>query len=250
MPPYHADPDYGGFRDCAPLERNRIGRHRRLGQGRSDRRRQSRPARTAEIRRRLDAGRTGFDPKDGRRLRIPAASRNIYQCFVIPTGLTEDTYITAVEFRPGNRKVVHHAILYLDDSGTARKKTPTIRRKATAASADRASFPPAVWAVGPPAWRRQRLPDDFGKIIKAGSDLALQLHYHPSGKPETDRSQLGIYFTKKKPKHLVTGIAMFNPNIRIPAGKSDYRMETKYTLPCDVRSRSASGRTCICWVAR
>src|SRR6185312_8148543 len=51
---------------------------------------------------------------------IPANGSDIYRCFVIPTNLPDDKYISAIEYRPGNRKVVHHVLTYIDTAGQAR----------------------------------------------------------------------------------------------------------------------------------
>src|SRR5262245_10811202 len=55
---------------------------------------------------------------------IPADGRDIYRCFVIPIDslADKDLMVSAVEFRPGNHKVVHHAIMFLDANGQGRKK--------------------------------------------------------------------------------------------------------------------------------
>ena len=53
---------------------------------------------------------------------IPATGDDIYRCFVIPTDLPEDVYISAIEYQPGNRRVVHHMLSYVDISGEGRKK--------------------------------------------------------------------------------------------------------------------------------
>jgi hypothetical protein len=42
---------------------------------------------------------------------IPSDGRDIYRCFVIPLSFPAGKYLRAVEFRPGNRRVVHHAVL-------------------------------------------------------------------------------------------------------------------------------------------
>ena len=51
---------------------------------------------------------------------IPATGPDIYRCFVIPTNLRRDAYISAVEYRPGNRRVVHHIMAFLDSTWRAR----------------------------------------------------------------------------------------------------------------------------------
>src|SRR5579864_4818618 len=53
---------------------------------------------------------------------VPATGNDIYRCFVIPTDLPKDMEISAIEYQPGNRRVVHHVLCYVDTSGEARKK--------------------------------------------------------------------------------------------------------------------------------
>src|SRR5262249_31486858 len=53
---------------------------------------------------------------------IPASGNDVFRYFVIPTGLDRETYVKAVEVRPGNRRVVHHAVTFLDTSGRARER--------------------------------------------------------------------------------------------------------------------------------
>src|SRR5207247_2233270 len=51
---------------------------------------------------------------------VPAYGRDIYRNFVLPLNLSEDKWVSAVDFRPSARGVVHHSLFYLDDTGTAR----------------------------------------------------------------------------------------------------------------------------------
>jgi hypothetical protein len=78
------------------------------------------------------------------------------------------------------------------------------------------------------------LPDGLGKYLQAGSDLVMQVHYHANGKPETDQSQVGIYFTKQPVEHVVTGVALLNPRLDIPAGAKRHESKVSATLPVDV----------------
>ena len=49
------------------------------------------------------------------RIRGPGRRADIYRCFVVPTNLPKDMYVSAIEYRPGNRRVVHHILAYVDD---------------------------------------------------------------------------------------------------------------------------------------
>ena len=132
---------------------------------------------------------------------------------------------------PGNRRVVHHALLYLDSTGAARARTRSIPAPATPASAARAFCRRAGWAAGRPGAMPRLLPDGIGKFLRKGSDLVLQIHYHPDGKPETDQSVVGIYFTRTPAKKIVAGIAVRTRNLDIPAGESSLSRRPRRATP-------------------
>jgi hypothetical protein len=68
------------------------------------------------------------------------------------------------------------------------------------------------------------LPDGVGKMLRKGSDLVLQIHYHPDGKPETDESVVGIYFTKKPAQQIAGGVVVRSRDLNIPPGDKRYHV--------------------------
>ena len=62
----------------------------------------------------------------------------------------------------------------------------------------------------------------------------LQVHYHPSGKPETDRTRVALYFTDQKPRRRMLDIPLGSNRIDIPAGERRYRVADHFTIPVDV----------------
>ena len=82
-----------------------------------------------------------------------------------------------------------------------------------------------------------RLPDGFGKSLPKKADIIVQIHYHPSGKPETDRTQLGLYFAKKPVKRTLQRTGAWNPDLVLPAGGPDashIEAKASWTIPVDV----------------
>ena len=80
------------------------------------------------------------------------------------------------------------------------------------------------------------LPDGIGKFLRKGSDLVLQIHYHPDGKPETDQSVVGIYFTRTPARKIVAGIAVRTRNLDIPPGEPRHHVTAQsQPLPVDVQ---------------
>jgi hypothetical protein len=129
---------------------------------------------------------------------------------LLPTGFTKDTWITSIEIRPGNREVVHHAIIEItphrddvaygvwnadpkrrDADGAAVKKIPRSDRLREITGVEAVYVPGAA-----PADYRLH---DSAKVIPAGSDLLVQMHYTPKGKATTDRTMIGLTFAKGEP---------------------------------------------------
>jgi len=173
---------------------------------------------------------------------VPAEGPDILQNFVVPLDLAEDKMVAAIEFHPGNRRVVHHAVLFLDDSGQARRLDAESDEPGYENFGGPGFIPIGSlggWSVGNTP---RRLPNDMGRYLKRGSDLVVQVHYHPSGKPEIDQSEIGLYFVDRpteellaEPSKLVGSIWMANYEMDIPPGEAEYRRTTQYTLPRDVQ---------------
>jgi mono/diheme cytochrome c family protein len=236
MPPYHADPNFGDFTNVRQLSETELALiDKWVKTGMAEGAKEDLPP-TPKFNDGWKFGEPDLILKMPAPFDVPAQSRDIYQCFVIPTGVAEDKNIAAVEFRPGNRRVVHHAIMYLDDSGKGREKDAATKEQGYRSYGGIGFLPSGGLGGWAPGVEPRMLPDGFARFMKGGSDLCLQLHYHPSGKPETDQSEVGIYFAKAKPKHMITGIALFDHRINIAPGDADYRMQDETTLPCDVRA--------------
>jgi hypothetical protein len=167
---------------------------------------------------------------------IPADGRDVFRCFVLPTGVAEDKKVAAVEFRPGNRRAVHHALFFLDSTGNARKKDLADLGPGYTSFGGIGLVPTGSLGGWAPGALPRRLPDGVGWMLRKESDLVLQVHYHPSGKEEKDQSSLGIYFTRGQASKVVQGMPLLNHRIDIPAGDQRHRVTASYTVPVDVHA--------------
>jgi mono/diheme cytochrome c family protein len=163
---------------------------------------------------------------------LPAEGPDQFRCFVIPLNATEEEYVTQVEFRPGNRRVVHHSILFLDTTGQARR-----REKVPGEGYDCVGGPGLAISGGLGGWAPGASPTQFengiAQIVPKGADLVMQLHYHLDGKAEEDQSRVGIKFSKTPPVRGLTLLTVGNTNIDIPAGDNHYVVKASATLPMD-----------------
>jgi mono/diheme cytochrome c family protein/peroxiredoxin len=171
---------------------------------------------------------------------VPASGEDIYRCFVVPTRLEKDRYVSAVEYQPGNRRVVHHILAFVDTSGKARER-------------DQADPGPGYSCFGGPGepihgglggWAPGNLPrrldDGVGRSLPRQSDIIIQVHYHPQGKPETDRSRIGLYFARKPVKQILHWGIVINPELELPPGKSNIEVKAAWEVPVDLVAYNVS----------
>jgi mono/diheme cytochrome c family protein len=155
--------------------------------------------------------------------RLEPEGRDVYRCFVIPTGYDEDRYITALDFRPGNRAVVHHIIAYADTTGAARGLDAQDPDPGYHTTGGGPGFLPAGWLGGwAPGNAPSMTPEGTGILLPKGADIVLEVHYNKNGKWETDRSRVGLYFAKKPVDKRIRVLAVINGIFRIPPGDADH----------------------------
>jgi hypothetical protein len=142
--------------------------------------------------------------------------------------------VAAVDFVPGNPRIVHHSLLFLDLWKAARRLDAKTPEPGYSSFGDPGFLPSGGiggWSLGKTP---MRLPNGLGRYLKKGSDLVMQIHYHPSGKRETDRSKVGVYFADQG-QQVAADIWAAAYTHNIPAGEKQYRMAAKYVLPNDVQ---------------
>ncbi|MES1258582.1 MAG: hypothetical protein ABUS51_09130, partial [Acidobacteriota bacterium] len=196
---------------------------------------------------------------------VPADGPDIYRNFVLRTGLTDDRWIRAIELKPSARSAVHHVLFYSDSSGAGRGLDgkdgqpgfPGLGAVFTLGVTDLASAlnNPALIANAlagglggwVPGTTPEFLPDGIAYALPKGADLILQTHFHPDGKTENEKTQIGIFFAPKPDRDItqVQAPALFGiqANIDIPAGAGDYMVRGSFTLPVDVDAFSISAHT-------
>jgi mono/diheme cytochrome c family protein len=165
---------------------------------------------------------------------VPAEGQDIYRNFVLPLEIPEGKYIRAIEFRPSNPRVVHHALLAHDRTGGARKldaENPGFGFTRFTIPGQLFTGSMAVWT---PGMDPSPLPEGFSMPWPAGADFVLQLHLHPSGKPELEQSRVGFFLTDQPPRQSMIDLIMIDRNIDIPPGESEYRTRDSFVLPIDV----------------
>ena len=118
-----------------------------------------------------------------------------YQIIVLPTGLTEDKMVKAIEMRPGNPNIVHHSLYAIDESGIGKIKDNQTLEYGFPSFGDfgvnsAEQFPQAYVPGAKPI----KFYTGIGAPMPAGSDLLVQMHYAPIPNTQSDSSTINVFF--------------------------------------------------------
>jgi Flp pilus assembly protein TadD len=167
---------------------------------------------------------------------VPAEGVDVYRNFVLPIPVSTPRWVKAVELRPGNPRVVHHAVMQVDRSRSSRRRDEEEAGPGFSGMDLAGSEAPGGQSLG---WTPGKLPivdERLAWWLEPGSDMVVQLHMLPSGKPEQVSLKIGLYFTDRAPAKQAFSLLMRNDNIDIPAGDGDYVIEDSLTLPVAVEA--------------
>jgi uncharacterized protein (TIGR03437 family) len=164
----------------------------------------------------------------------PPTQGDMYRCFTVPAkDLRGDRWIGALTVKPGNAKIVHHVIAYADTSGASvalDEKDPGPGYRCFGGPG------PGIDQLGilggwAPGSRGYFAPDGAGIKLTNNSRVVIQVHYHPTGDTETDRTQVGIYFSKSPVRKQLQVLPLVNQTFAIPPGAKNYEVTAAYTIP-------------------
>ena len=170
---------------------------------------------------------------------VEARGADVYRAFVLPTGLSEDRYVTAAEFKPGTPAVVHHIMTYIDASGTGRRKDEADPGIGFDSQGTGPGFFPAGDLGGwGPGMQVRALPPGVGRLLPKGADLVMEVHYHKSGRVERDRTRVGLYFAKGPVTKKVRSNVVLDMTFEIPAGAARHPVTSVWGVPEDLHAHA------------
>ena len=169
---------------------------------------------------------------------LPATGTDTYWNFVLPIPVEKTRWVKAIEIRPGDKKVVHHANILIDRLGTAREmeKTPGAGFGGMEIRVESEVFDPdshlLFWK---PGTRIEPEPDGLAFRVDKGCDLLLNTHLQPSGKAEWIQPTVGLYFTDTPAtKHPMLLEIENDAALNIPADVKNFLVTDRFTLPLEV----------------
>jgi Flp pilus assembly protein TadD len=235
MPPWKADPGNGPFVGQHPLSDAEIGLLQRW----------------------VDEGAAEGDPRDLPPARawsegwqlgkpdivmtlpqpytLPAEGTDVFRIFVMPIPVETARFVRGLEFRPGNPAVVHHANIRVDATPASRRldqQDPAPGYDGLIAHS--ATYPDGHFLGWTPGQVAPLLPKDLAWRLNTHTDVVVELHMQPSGKPEAVSPSIGLYFGDEAPTRTPAMLRLGRQNIDIRAGEARYTVADSYVLPVDV----------------
>ncbi len=216
MPPWHADPNHGEWRNDRRLTQQQI----------------------ETITAWVNGGAVEGDPKDlppapkfvegwsnGKpdetfsipEQSIPASGVIKYQYFSVDTNFKEDHWVQAAEIRSTGRAAIHHVIVFISDPNNPARGDSDLL----------AGFAPGEQPT--------HFQPGMAKKVPAGAKLRFQMHYTPNGEPTKDVTTIGLIYAKEPPKHQALTRPVLNTGFVIPAGASNHEVKSNYTFREDTR---------------
>lgn len=176
---------------------------------------------------------------------VPKEGKVDYQYIVIPLGLQEDKWIRMVEARPSDRSVVHHIVVFARSKqspwlrGEAQPGIPFVPPRTRPDGRPRSDIDGqgnqilTIYTPGnvPDVWKSNQ-----AKLLEAGSDIVLQMHYTPNGKASgVDKSKVGFVFANEAPEERILTVSASNSKFAIPPGDPNYAVSGRATLPNEAK---------------
>lgn len=166
---------------------------------------------------------------------LTADGTDAFRVFVIPIPLDSPRYVIGVEFRPDNPRIVHHANIMVDPTPFSRERNaqnPRLGDEGLVPSS--ATYPAGHFLGWTPGQPDPLLPKGLAWRLDSGTDLVVQLHMQPSGKPESVQFSVGFFFSAVQPERTPAVLRLGRQSIDIAPNSKKYVIRDSYLLPVDV----------------
>ena len=224
MPPWHADPHHGKFANDRSLTPEQvqtlltwIDQDKPRGTG-ADPLVAQPPPEVAD----WPLGKPDYIVSMPKEVEIPATGIFPYRYVVVDSPINEDVWLRAAIVKAGNRKVLHHCLVFLYYPKTSELPQPDYKGGVDGFFT---SFLPGTEGL--------TYPEGTGKFLPKGSRFIFQLHYNATGKEEKDRSEIGLYLFKTKPPMELQTRAASKRKLDIPPGDPNYEVEGQFAFKRD-----------------
>ena len=231
MPPWFADPKYGHFANDRTMSEQDVKTLVAWVDGGAKEGNPKDLPKPVEFLNGWNINKPDMEVEMAQDFKIPATGTIDYQHILIKGNFEKDTWISQAEVRPGNRALVHHVIAYIRPPGSKWMKdaVPGVPYSSKGESGANGEF-----LVGyAPGFLPTKFEPGRAILVKAGSDIVLEMHYTANGKEGIDRSKLGLVIAKEPVQERIYVLAAQNNKFAIPPGDPNYKVDAKFEFGGD-----------------
>lgn len=232
MPPWNADAKVGHFANDRSLKQSEIDTLVSWASGGAPAGDPKQAPAAKQFAEGWSIGKPDFVVEMPEAFQVPASGTIDYHYVILPTNFKEDRWVVAAETRPMNRAVNHHIIAYVREPENQWQRSAPINKPFIPEGKSGGNLDDFLVGYAPGTMPEQLKPGQ-AKLLKAGSDLVLQLHWTANGKEALDKAKVGLIFAKEPPKERVLTVGAFNTRFEIPPGADNHRVEARIRLQED-----------------
>ncbi len=168
---------------------------------------------------------------------VEAEGSDDYRCFILDPKLDEDKFVQAVEFRPGNARIVHHVMTYIDVFGFAKDRSGNDGKPGFPSRGTGPGFFPAGDLGGwGPGMQPVALPAGTARFLPKKAKIVMEVHYHKNGRREKDMTMIGLYFAKEPVKKRLRSQVVLDLAFRIPPGAKRHEVKAEWNVKEDLHA--------------
>ena len=173
-------------------------------------------------------------------IEVPAGGTDLFENLILPVSLKGTKWVRAMEIKPGSPQVVHHANVILDRTASLRRAHPDDWQKGIPGmdilvDSGESFDPDSHFLFWKPDSTALIEPEGLPWRLDEGNDLVLNMHLKPTGKPESVRAKIGLYFTEKPAtEHPMLLQLEHDAALDIPPGDPAFVIEDELKLPVSV----------------
>lgn len=156
---------------------------------------------------------------------VTADVNDIYRCFPVTNPFGRDVWISGIEVHPGDRRVLHHVVMYLDTTGESLARDAAEAGPGYTCFGGPATSQPLVLGGWAPGNRPSFFPRGTAMRLAAGDTVVIQCHYHAAGAEIPDHTVIGLYESKDADPNEIYLVPVMNDTFTIPAGDPAYPVE-------------------------
>jgi mono/diheme cytochrome c family protein len=156
---------------------------------------------------------------------VPAFSHDVYRCFPIKNPFGRAVWLSGIDVRPGDRRVLHHVVMYVEGADAAQALDDAEPGPGYECFGGSGTSSPSVLGGWAPGNRARYFPRGTAMVLGAEDTVVVQCHYHAKDVDVVDHTTVGLYLSSEPDPQAMFLLPVLDDTFTIPAGASAHLVE-------------------------